>query len=94
MDEQYYKIYRFACEAAHIGDLMVYMPPQPQELGLRLCDLSMLRAYMSLKFGIILACDFLHDASEALGMGLGTEIEGFRERWQTIIALRPAAQDE
>src|SRR5437773_11478598 len=27
MEEQYYKIYRLACEAAHMGDLMVYIPP-------------------------------------------------------------------
>jgi hypothetical protein len=88
--EQYYKIYRLACEAAHMGDLMVYLHPFPQELGLRLSDISMLRAYISLKFGIILACDLLHDASVVLEMGADKQIESFRERWRAIIAFGSA----
>lgn len=87
--EQYYKIYRLACEAAHMGDLMVYTPPHPQEPGLRKSDLSMLRAYISLKFGIILACDLLHDASDVLEMRVDQQIDGLRERWRAIIALGP-----
>lgn len=92
-EEQYYKIYRLACEAAHMGDLVVYIPPHPQEPGLRLSDLSMLRTYTSLKFGIILACDLLHDASDTLGMGAGNQIDGLRKRWQAIIAIGPNAQE-
>lgn len=92
-EEQYHKIYRLACEVAHMGDLMVYMPPQPQEIGLRLRDLSMLRAYVSLKFGIILACDLLHDASDALGMRIDQQLEGFRERWREIIAMGPRSSE-
>jgi hypothetical protein len=88
--EHYCKIYRLACEAAHMGDLMVYMPPYPLELGLRLSDLSMLRAYVSLKFGIILACDLLSDASDVLKIGTDQQIDGLRERWRVIIALGPA----
>lgn len=61
--ESYHKIYRMACEAAHMGDLCVYMPPQPQEVGITFSDLSMLRSYVSLRFGIHLACDLLQDAS-------------------------------
>jgi len=92
--EHYHKVYRLACEAAHLGDLTVYVPPQPTEIGLCLSDLSFLRAYVCLKFGIILACDLLHDASDALGMRLDQEIEGFRERWGTIIALSSPVGDE
>lgn len=87
-------IYRFACEAAHVGDLFVYTPPQPKEEGLRLSGFSLLRAYVSLKFGIILACDLLHDASNTLGMGAGEQIEGFRERWRAIIAIDPTKPQE
>jgi hypothetical protein len=85
--EQYRQVYRLACEAAHPGDLFVYMPPQPVEPGLRFADQSLLRAYVCLKFGIIFACDLLHDASDALGMGRGDQIEGFRTRWKATIAL-------
>lgn len=92
--EQYCKIYRLACEAAHMGDLMVYTPPHPQEPGLRQSDLSMLRAYVSLKFGIILACDLLSDASKVLEMGADLQIDGLRERWRAIIALDPATPSQ
>jgi len=94
--EQYHHVYRMACEAAHMGDLDVYMPPQSTEGGLQFSDLSFLRAYVCLKFGIILACDLLHDASDALKMGLDQQINSFRERWRAIIALNgiPGAQSE
>jgi hypothetical protein len=88
--EHYQQVYRLACEAAHLGDLFVYMPPQPDEPGVRFADQSLLRAYVCLKFGIILACDLLHDASDALKMGLGSQIEGFRTRWKATIALGAA----
>lgn len=91
--EHYRKVYRLACEAAHPGDLFVYMPPQPVEPGLNLADQSLLRVYVCLKFGIILACDLLHDASDALKMGLRDQIDRFRSRWRAIIALG-APQDK
>lgn len=87
LEDHYHKVYRLACEAAHMGDLMVYMPPQPQEAGLTLADLSLLRAYVSLKFGVILACDLLNDASDSLGMDAAGQIDGFRERWRAIQSL-------
>ena len=92
--DHYKRIYRFACEGAHVGDLFVYTPPQPSEMGLRLRDLSMFRAYVSLKFGIILACDLLHDASDTLGMGATQQIESLRARWQATIALAPSVASE
>lgn len=86
--DHYRQAYRLACEAAHLGDLFVYMPPQPQEPGLCFSDMSLMRAYVCLKFGIILACDMLHDASDALGMSLDGRIEEFRVRWKEVIALQ------
>jgi len=91
--DHYYQVYRMACEAAHTGDVTVYMPPQPTEIGLRLSDLSFLRAYVCLKFGIILACDLLHDVSNALGLGMDEQIQGFRERWMAILALGSPVTD-
>jgi hypothetical protein len=87
LEDHYHKIYRLACEAAHMGDLFVYMPPQPQEAELTISTASMFRAYTSLKFGIILACDLLHDASDSLRMEMDQQIERFRERQRTIQAM-------
>jgi hypothetical protein len=86
--DHYRQVYRLACEAAHLGDLFVYMPPQPEEPGLCFSDISLLRAYVCLKLSIILACDMLHDASDALGMSLDGRIEEFRVRWKEVIALQ------
>ena len=94
VEPTYQMIYRFACEAAHVGDLFAYTPPQPKEVGLRLSDFSLLRAYVSLKFGIILACDLLHDASDTLGMGADEQIDGLRERWRAIIAFGSSPSDK
>lgn len=92
--EHYHQVYRLACEAAHMGDLTVYMPPQPTEIGLRLSDVLLLRSYVCLKFGIIVSCDLLHDASDALGMSLDERLDNFRERWRTILAMRSSIIDE
>lgn len=86
--DHYRQVYRLACEAAHLGDLFVYMPPQPEEPGMRFSDLSLMRAYVCLKFGIILACDMLHDASSSLAMNLDMQLDGLRTRWRAIIDLR------
>jgi hypothetical protein len=94
VEASYQMIYRFACEAAHVGETFVYMPPQPKEEGLRLSDFSLLRAHVSLKFGIILACDLLHDASDTLGMGAGKQIDGVKECWRAIVALSPRTSGE
>ena len=89
--DQYRQVYRLACEAAHMSDLFVYMPPQPEEPGLRFSDQSLMRAYVCLKFGIILACDLLHDASDSLNMNLGQQFDGFRGRWRAIVDMQPQA---
>jgi len=91
VEGHYHAIYKMACEAAHMGDLMVYIPPQPQEPGLRFADLSLLKTYICLKFGIILACDVIHDASTALSMNLDQQLDGVRQDWRSIIALAPPA---
>jgi hypothetical protein len=88
--DDYYRIYRLACEAAHLGDLFVYVSPQPVEPGINLSDLSLLRAYVCLKFGVMLACDLLHEVSDALGMRLEHRIQAFRTRHKEIIALGAA----
>jgi hypothetical protein len=93
VQDHYHQVYKMACEAAHMGDLMVYMPPQPQETGLRFADLSLLKTYICLKFGTSLACDFLHDASDSLAMNLNQELDGLRGRWRLIVALAPPASE-
>jgi len=85
----YRRIYRMACEAAHIADLSVYMPPEPGgDLSLSPAPLSLLRAYVSLGYGIHLACDLLHDASDVLRMEADQTIQAFRNRLTTIQAMR------
>ena len=77
VEKHYNNIYRLACEAAHLGDLDVHMPPH---IEATLSYIALLRSYVSLRHGTILACDLLHDASDALGMELDQTIENFRKR--------------
>lgn len=44
--DHYRKVYRLACEAAHLGDLFIYMPPRPQEPGLCFSDMSLVQTYV------------------------------------------------
>ncbi|NJL17671.1 MAG: hypothetical protein HC938_11225 [Nitrospira sp.] len=87
--DHYRQVYRLACEAAHLGDLFMYMPPQPEGQGIGFSDQSMMRAYVCLKFGLILACDMLHDATDSLGIHFDAQLEDFRGRWRAVIDLHP-----
>lgn len=83
----YIHAYRLACEAAHVGDLFVYIPPQPEDPGLRFADQALLKTYVCLKFGVSLACDLLHDASDALNLKLDGSIGLCRNSLQEITAV-------
>jgi hypothetical protein len=88
LSEHYRRIYRMACEAAHIADLSVYMPPDPGgDLSFSPAPLSLLRAYVSLGYGIHLACGLLHDASDVLRMEADQTIQAFRDRLTSIQAM-------
>jgi hypothetical protein len=88
LDEHYNKIYRFACEVAHIADLCIYMPPDPSgNVSSAPHDLSLLRAYLCLRDGLRLACDLLHDASDVLGMQEDQHLEQLRQRITTIMRM-------
>ena len=85
LDAHYQRIYRMACETAHIADLPAYMPPEPEgELSLVPPSISLLRAYVALGFGLHLACDILHDASDVLKMGADEKIARLREKITAI----------
>lgn len=88
LDQHYDRIYRFACEVAHIADLSVYMPPDPSgSVSFAPRDLSLLRAYLCLRDGLRLACDLSHDASDVLVMQDDQHIDQLRQRITTIIRM-------
>ena len=82
-----YNIYRASCEAAHTGDLPLYMPPQPTEPGLTLADLSLQQCYVSLQSGVFLACELLRNASDQVELELESEIDSFAQRSREIRLL-------
>jgi hypothetical protein len=83
----YIHAYRLACEAAHVGDLFIYMPPQSEDPGLRFADQALLKTYVCLKFGVSLACDLLHDASDVFNLRLHESIGHCRNSLQETTAL-------
>jgi hypothetical protein len=88
LGQHYQKIYRRACEAAHISDLSAYTPPYPEGYAsLAPATVSTLRAYVSLDYGLHIVLDFLRDASDYLGSGLDEKIGSLRERKTAINSL-------
>ena len=89
LEAHYRSIYRMACEAAHIADLSVYMPPEPDgDLSLAPPLISLLRTYVSLKYGLHLACDLLHDASDVLRIGADQQINTLRQSLSSIQTMK------
>lgn len=80
VEETYQRVYRFACAAAHLADLFEYTPPYPTEPGLRTYDMSVLRTFVTLGYGIHLALDFIENLARPFKLGLEDALRKFRER--------------
>ncbi|MDO8545893.1 MAG: DUF5677 domain-containing protein [Nitrospirales bacterium] len=86
----YQRIYRRACEAAHISDLSTYMPPSPSGfVSTAPAAISTLRASISLYYGLEIICDLLAAACEYLGLHAAEQIKQWRERIVAINNLMP-----
>jgi hypothetical protein len=90
VQEYYNRIYKPSCEAAHIGDIEMYLPPEPTwSRGATLSHSSLIQCCWAIELGIDLACDVLQDASEVLKMEMTKQIDGFRKRSDEIQKDQP-----
>jgi hypothetical protein len=76
----YNDIYKVACEPAHIGDLVEYMPLGKTPISLNPPTTSFLKAHVALDYGQQVYCDILRDASEIYDLGFDQEISSLKER--------------
>ncbi len=64
----YIHIYKAACEAAHMGDLLIYMPPRPTQRGSNVGDMGLQQSCLCMKLGNFVAYELLRNYMEVLGM--------------------------
>jgi hypothetical protein len=76
----YNDLYKVACEPAHIGDLVEYMPVGKDLISLNPPTTSFLKAHVALDYGQQVYCDILGDASEIYDLGFDQEISSLKGR--------------
>lgn len=73
--EWYNRVYKLACEPAHISDLSEYMPPSKGPISLTPPQgTPVLRAHIALDYGLQIACDLLRNLSDMYDLGLAESI--------------------
>lgn len=71
----YNRVYRPACEPAHISDLTEYMPPPKGPIRLTPPqEIPAFRAHIALGYGLQIICDLLRNLSDTYDFGLAATI--------------------
>ncbi len=75
----YDRVFRPACEPAHISDLVEYMP-RADEKEIRLMPVaafsaSKMRAMIAIDYGLQIMCDFMRNMSDVFSLGLAEPIK-------------------
>jgi hypothetical protein len=74
VDQWYQRVYRMACEPAHITDLPEHMPETSGKISLDLPHTSRLQAYIALDYGLHIIFELMKDASKEYKLGLEEKI--------------------
>jgi hypothetical protein len=77
----YNRVYKPACEPAHISDLSEYMPPSKGPISLTPPqDIPAFRAHIALDYGLQIICDLLRNLSDMYDFGLAEAIAGLKAK--------------
>jgi len=88
----YNRVYRTACEPAHISDVLEYAPRPKGPVHLGVQQISFLRVHVALDFGLQIMCDLLKNLASLYDfVGLDMDIAKIKAELDLIRAL-PAAQ--
>jgi hypothetical protein len=83
----YNRVYKIACEPAHISDLSEYIPPTRGPINLiSPPQISAFRVYVALDFALQIMCDLLKNLSDIYELGLMEDIVALTT---TLDAIRP-----
>lgn len=81
IESYYHRIYRLACEPAHITDLVEYMPlPNTFTIALNKSITSILWIHVALYYGLHIMCDLLQVGSEFYKLGFNQKINDLKTR--------------
>ncbi len=85
LTEYYRRVYKMACQAAHLADLYTYTPPYPEGTASTTpIGTSTLGAYVCLDYGLHVIADLLRVSADFLGMGADERILTLPERMAFI----------
>lgn len=88
----YNRVYKPACESAHISDLLEYMPPPRGSISVTpVTELAVLRALIALDYGLQIMWDLLRNLSDIYELGFYETISKFKATLDAI-RTRPATQ--
>lgn len=93
LERIYSRIYRLACEPAHISDLVDFMPMPEWPITLNQPQTSMLSVIVALNYGIYIFCDILKYGSDFYGLRLDESIGELRTRYDTIRMQKGRVKD-
>ena len=74
MEAWYRRVYRLACEPAHIGDLINYIPQPGQAVEWADSQMAPLSATIALNYGMLIILHIFKDTSATLALGFEEEI--------------------
>lgn len=77
----YKRVYKLACEPAHISDLLDYLPPLDGTLTLKQPSNSKLRSIVASDYGLYIVLCFLDDASDYYNLGLKDNVSSLKDYW-------------
>lgn len=81
MESYYNRVYRLACEPAHVTDLIEYMPlPSAFTITFDRTKTSILWSHVALYYGLHIMCDLLHAGSESYGLKFEQKINNLKTR--------------
>jgi len=80
----YQRIYRLACEPAHVADLQEYMPLPDGTVWIQQNQVLALRPYMAIEYGLWMMTDLLAEVSEFYGLGLESKVGELRVRIEDL----------
>ncbi len=78
IEEYYQRVYRLACEPAHISDLFDFMPNPEGPIDIEQTNLSPLQSIVAIDYALHIACDLLQDGSDTYNLGLNQQISDIK----------------
>lgn len=86
LGQWYERVYRLACEPAHIADLLEHMPLPRRPIHLGETPTALLWASIALDYSLHIMCHLLKAASDAYDLGFDEKIDKLQARYNAIRA--------